>query len=321
MKIEFCNERRLPIIIEADEKERRGEGREALFRLCLDHRDFLQEKLLEHGALLLRGFPVLTAPEFAQVVRWFSGRELLDYVGGASPRMKLGGGVYTSTEYPKYISLSLHNELSYTYTWPVHLFFHCVRAARRGGETPLGDSRELLKKIDADVLSEFRRKHVRYERNLSGDPGSDFSWQAAFETTERAAVEAYCRAGRVEFRWKDDGGLWLGEVRPATAVHWGTGQEVWFNQADGFHPSALTAEDYSALLATMKEEEEFRLNSYFGDRTPLDPSALEHIREVVREEMVLVPWREGDVMIIDNMLVAHGRMPFEGPRRVLLAMT
>ena len=34
-----------------------------------------------------------------------------------------------------------------------------------------------------------------------------------------------------------------------------------------------------------------------------------------------VDWRAGDLMVIDNMLLAHGRRPFTGPRRVLVAMS
>jgi alpha-ketoglutarate-dependent taurine dioxygenase len=69
------------------------------------------------------------------------------------------------------------------------------------------------------------------------------------------------------------------------------------------------------------KEEEFRLNSYYGDGTPLDLSALTHAREVIRQETVLVPWRAGDILILDNLLTAHGRMPFNGARRIILAMT
>jgi alpha-ketoglutarate-dependent taurine dioxygenase len=245
---------------------------------------------------------------------------LIDYVGGASPRIKLGEGVYTSTEYPGNYTLSLHNELSYTYRWPEHLFFYCVEASGRGGETSLGDSRAILKAMDAEVVREFKRRGVKYVRNLHGGAGTGYSWQEAFETGDRRVIEEHCRAGGVGFKWRDDGGLSLSEVRPATATHPLTGEEVWFNQADGFHPSGIDRETYESLISTMREEE-FRLNSYYGDGAPLDLPALNHAREVMRAQTVLVPWRAGDILILDNLLTAHGRMPYTGSRRILLAMT
>lgn len=311
------DEKRLPFIVARDEEVKQAHEH---LQSCLERRETLQEKLLAHGAILLRGLPVLTPHEFAFFVRAFSEKPLLDYVGGASPRVKLERGVYTSTEYSRTISLSLHNELSYTYSWPAQLFFHCVVAPEDGGETPLADSRAILRKIDARVLSRFKTKGVRYVRNLSADVGSGYSWQDAFESSDKGAVEDYCRRGRIDFKWTEHNHLRLAETRPATAVHPLTGEEVWFNQAEGFHPSALDGETYEALIQAMREDE-FRLNAYFGDRTLLDVAELEHVREVVRDEMVLVPWQRGDVLILDNMLTAHGRMPFKGARRIMLAMT
>lgn len=320
MKTSFLNHKKLPLVVEFEEDNDPDSRPETFIKLCLRHREFLHRQLLEWGALLLRGCPALAASDFARFVREFSGKRLIDYVGGASPRVKLGEGVYTSTEYPQNYTLSLHNELSYTYRWPEHLFFCCVKVAGQGGETSLGNSRAILKGIDETVVREFKSRGIKYVRNLHGGTGSGYSWQEAFETDDKSVIEVHCRAGGIRFRWKDDGGLTLSEVRPATTLHPVTGEEVWFNQADGFHPSGIDRETYELLISEMKEEE-FRLNSYYGDDTPLDLAALNHAREVIRSEAVLVPWRAGDILILDNLLTAHGRMPFTGARKILLAMT
>jgi alpha-ketoglutarate-dependent taurine dioxygenase len=312
----------LPLIVEAGVGARGGGPvSDPVANLWLERRDELREKLLLHGALLLRGGRVLRPAELARFVREFSGSPLLDYAGGVSPRVALGERVYTSTEYPEHYALSLHNEMSYTYRWPSRLFFHCVVApAGGGGETPVADSRRLLGAIDAGVVERFRRAGVRYERNLAGDPASAYSWQAAFETEDRRAVEDYCRGGGVSFRWEGDGGLRLSEVRPATAAHPETGEEVWFNQADGFHPSGMGEETYRALVSDIGEDN-MRLNARFGDGSPVDPAMLDCVRAAMREEMALAPWQAGDILVLDNVLAAHGRMPFTGPRKIILAMT
>ncbi|HZG52123.1 MAG TPA: TauD/TfdA family dioxygenase [Pyrinomonadaceae bacterium] len=320
MRTSFLNHKNLPLVVEFEEIRETASRPETMIDLCLTHREFLHRQLLQWGALLLRGCPVLDARGFARLVREFSGKSLIDYIGGASPRVKLGEGVYTSTEYPQNYTLSLHNELSYTYRWPDQLYFCCVTASGHGGETSLGNSRAILKGIDEKVVREFKSKRIRYVRNLHGGTGTGYSWQEAFETGDKRVIEEHCRAGNVSFKWRDDGGLTLSEVRPATTLHPMTGEEVWFNQADGFHPSGMDRETYELLISAMKEEE-FRLNSYYGDGTPLDLPMLEHAREVMRRETVLVPWQVGDILILDNLLTAHGRMPFTGGRKILLAMT
>lgn len=68
-------------------------------------------------------------------------------------------------------------------------------------------------------------------------------------------------------------------------------------------------------------EDEFRLNAKFADGKAINISKIVHIREVLRNEMMLFKWREGDVLVLDNLLTAHGRMPFSGERKIILAMT
>ena len=282
-------------------------------------REPLIAKLREAGALLFRGFPKLSIPEFARFAREFAGRELLSYVAGASPRTQLGGGVYTSTEYPGEIDLPLHNELSYTFEWPEYLFFYCVTPAALEGETPLADSREILKRLDPGVLGSFKSRRLRYERLLDDGPENEYSWQAAFETEDRSVVEIYCGRGNVDFRWNDDGSLRLSEVRPATAVHPKTGEEVWFNQADGFHPSTFGEEFYREYILNPAAHR-LRLNVRFADGGEIDIADLDHIRGVIRELAAPIAWREGDIAVVDNMLACHGRRPFTGPRKIVLAM-
>jgi alpha-ketoglutarate-dependent taurine dioxygenase len=296
-------------------------GKAAFLRLWFDCRAELDQHLFDCGALLFRGFGIVDHPTFAAVISALK-EDLLDYVDGNSPRTKLGKGVYTSTEYPPQYFISLHNELSYCSRWPARLFFCCVAEAEEGGQTPLVDSRLLLKALPVDLVEEFRAKQVRYVRCLHGGDGFGPSWQQTFETTNRADVEAYAKASGTNLRWNDDGSVFLSNTRPATAVHPGTGEEVWFNQADQFHPSTLPREIYESMLEIYEGcEDRLPQQATFGDGSPIPASYLEKVREVTRQQVVLFDWRQGDLLMFDNMLVAHGRMPFKGPRRILVAMT
>ena len=94
---------------------------------------------------------------------------------------------------------------------------------------------------------------------------------------------------------------------------------VWFNQAHLFHISSLQPEVKDNLLAVLNEDELPR-NTYYGDGKPIEDSVLEEIRHIYQQETVCFPWKSGDVLLLDNLLTAHGRLPFDGSRQVVVAM-
>jgi alpha-ketoglutarate-dependent taurine dioxygenase len=285
---------------------------------CRRHRQSLEQDLARHGALLFRGFAVSSVTEFERFVLTFTD-DVLNYVEGSSPRTMVVEKVYTSTEYPPEYFISLHNELSYAHKWPGKLFFYCEQPAAGGGETPLADGRRVLELLPAGLLAKFRERGVRYFRNLRGGEGPGLSWQAVFETDDPAWVESYCREGGITFEWTAGGGLRTCQVRPAVVRHPRTGEEVWFNQADQWHPSNL-GEDLAEAMVSLADEPELPLNAQYGDGTDFAPDELAQVRDAVRAAMVTVPWQAGDILMIDNTMAMHGRMPFQGKRRVLVSM-
>ena len=189
IKTYFLNSQKLPFVIEAGKPR----GLQALHDFARAEKDFLRARLQTAGALLFRGFEVRTAEEFREFVQKFSDREFFNYAGGASPRFAIRKNVYNSTEYPPHLGLELHNELSYSKNFPHHLYFFCETAPARGGETTLGDSRRILRRICPEIAALFKDRRVLYERHLKAEKGGGYSWPEAFETADKQAVEKLCR--------------------------------------------------------------------------------------------------------------------------------
>jgi alpha-ketoglutarate-dependent taurine dioxygenase len=280
--------------------------------------DWVHENyLLKHGGILLRNFNINSVSEFNRMVQRLS-PNLLDYVYRSTPRTKLGGKIYTATEYPADRIIPLHNENAYSRSWPNKIFFFSVIIASEGGETPIADSRNVYKKIDPQIKDKFEKYGVMYTRNYT--KGIDLNWQEVFQTEEKAEVEKYCQENNIEFEWKAEiPELTTRQTCQATLLHPVTREPVWFNQAHLFHISSL---DEASRLSLIKElgEENIPRNASYGNRDPLEGEVLDHIREVYNHEKIKFKWHKGDIMILDNLLMAHGREAYKGERKVAVAM-
>jgi len=280
------------------------------------HRDRIEHLLLTHGGMLFRGFDIGSDAEFEDFMRALYG-ELLEYSYRSTPRQQVSGRIYTSTEYPADQSIPFHNEMSYTRQWPMKIAFCCVTPARQGGETPIADSRRVLASIPAAITERFIEKQVLYVRNYG--EGLDLSWQNVFQTDDPTDVERFCRTAGIEFEWIGLGRLRTRQVCQAVAQHPKTGETVWFNQAHLFHISSLPAVARETLLSTF-DERDLPRNTYYGDGSPIEPGALDAIRAAYDEHAVAFPWEAGDIVLLDNMLTAHARRPFVGPRKIVVGM-
>lgn len=279
------------------------------------NREFIDSRLLAHGAVLFRGFAVDSVPEFERFAAVLCPELFGEY--GDLPRDEVSGKVYSSTPYPADQPILFHNESSHLNRWPMKIWFSCVIPARSGGETPIVDCRQVYEQLDPAVRERFREKKLMYVRNYV--EGLDVSWSNFFQTDDRGKVEAYCRNAGVDLEWKDGNGLKTRQIAPAVVRHPQTGEMVFFNQIQLHHASCLEPAVRESLLSLMGPEDLPR-NVFYGDGTPIEDSVVSEIRALYDGIAVKFLWKAGDILMVNNMLVAHSRSPFEGPRKIVVAM-
>ncbi|MFJ9691421.1 TauD/TfdA family dioxygenase [Kitasatospora sp. NPDC101183] len=276
----------------------------------------LNAALREHGAIFLRGLPMATVEDFAQV------RDLLisartPYREKATPRSRLGDDVFSSTDLPASQSIRMHNENSYTLTFPGLLLFGCLTAPAEGGATPVSDCRKVLEALPAQVVEKIRAGGWRLSRSFSEHISTD--WQTAFATDDVDEVERYCAENLIGCRWQEDGTLRTGQIRPGIIIHPSTGEEVWFNHMLFWNEWALD-EDLREALVDEFGSDGLPFNTGFGDGSPLTNEDLQAIQAAYDAATVRETWQPGDVMLVDNILTSHGRDPFRGDRKIVVAM-
>lgn len=279
------------------------------------HRDEVEALLATYGAVLFRGFNIDTPDSFSASAASLVDELFGDY--GDLPREQDGDKVFSSTPYPADLEIHFHNESAHMAQWPMRIFFNCVIAAETGGETPLVDCRKLLDRLDPAVVSDFESKGLTYVRNFAR--GIDVPWEDFFGTDDPAEVERQCAATGTRVEWLQDGVLRIKQDAAGIRRHPSSGERVWFNQVLLHHPAALPADTREAMNE-LYDEESFPRNVTYGDGSVIPDSVIEHLQEVFREAQYGFTWQEGDMVMLDNMLVCHSRAPFTGDRKIIVAM-
>lgn len=279
-----------------------------------EHRSQLVDALEGFGAVLVRR--AIDSAEALDEVAVCVGGELLDYTERSTPRTRVSGHVYTSTEYPAAQTIAQHNENAYALSYPRWLFFAALEAATTGGETPLADSRAVARHLPQALVDRFRDKGVSYSRTYR--EGMGLTWQEAYQTDDPREVETYCAEHDIDVKWTADG-LRTQQHGPALVTDPRSGQESWFNQAHLFHSSNLPP-DVRESLAEMYAEEDMPRAARYGDGTTIPDEDMDLIRAAYDACAFAFPWERGDLLLVNNLLVSHGRRPYTGSRRTLVAM-
>jgi len=281
------------------------------------NREWIHSTLYQHGAILFRGFAIGGASGLERFIQSTS-TQWAEYREPATPRKQVSGNIFTSTEYPPERIIFLHNENSHCDSWPAKLYFLCETPAIEGGETPLADCRSLYARLDPAIKEKFLARKILYVRHFGGDFG--FSWKTVFGAESPSEVDNYCSNHGMQAEWRGDGTLRDRYMRPAALRHPVTGDAVWFNHGTFFNVANLDQSARETLLSQCAPEE-LPYNTYYGDGSLIEPSVVEYLRNAYLAETIRFPYEKGDMVLVDNMLVAHGRSSFKGPRRVLVGMS
>ena len=279
-------------------------------------RDDLLEKSALHGAILFRGFPLVTAEDFDAFVTAFDLPNFTYYESLSNAvRVNKTPRVFTANEAPPDVTILLHHEMAQTPIYPSRLFFFCEQAAEEGGATPICRSDVLWERLAArcpEFARDCEAKGLKYTNVMPADndptSGMGRGWQSTLRS--QTPAEAENRLKGLGYSWE-----WLpGECLKATTpklpavYHLPDGRKSFFNQ----------------LIAAFKGWKDTRNDPAkaitFGDGSPLDREAVNIAAELGEELSFNVPWQRGDVTLVDNFVVMHGRRTFRGTRKVLASL-
>jgi len=274
------------------------------------YRNELKAQLAEAGAIVFRGFPIQTPEHFDTFAEAF-GYSPFTYADSLSNavRVNLTPRVFTANEAPPDIEIYLHHEMAQTPVSPEKLFFCCLRPADQGGETPLCRSDRLWSEFKAKHprwAQQFRALGVKYRMQMPNEDnpasGQGRSWRSTLSVQTRRDAEQ--KLGLLGYRWQwqqDDGIATETPVLPAVKLL-PDGTESFYNQVIAANLGWQRASGSAPPPVT------------FGDESAIPEAAINALVESATSLTKPMVWQSGDVALIDNHRVMHGRYPYSGDR-------
>jgi alpha-ketoglutarate-dependent taurine dioxygenase len=280
------------------------------------HRAALHRAVDEHRAVLVRGLGLRDAGTAGAVHRELATTLITEREAFAT-RWTYEPGVYSSSKWPPNQPMCMHHELSYALEFPSRMQFACLSAPASGGETAVADAARVLAELPADLVDRCERDGWLLTRSYNDEIG--ISWAEAFGTTDRAEVEAYCASNEIGLTWTADNGLRTSQRRPAVVVDPRSGERLWFNQI-AFLNEWTMAPEVREYLSDVYGRDGLPFNTSFGDGAEITEDVVQVINKTYDSVTRALPWQDGDLLLLDNLRMAHSRPPYEGAREVLVAM-
>ena len=297
-------------------------------------KDRIFEIVDREGALLFRNAGIDSPFRYAEFLASIDFNHH-SYVGGTAPRTDLGHGVYTATDLPADTTVMIHQEMTYLDNAPDYISFYCHEPPGNGQKTHLlADVRTLAEDLPAELTERYRGKHARLRRTLPPAGSASVlsrrekSWQEVLGTDDRQTAVAIGAQRRWELSWTDDDYLVIVQeparfFRPHPIFG-----EIWCTQALSYQPMArrLVAERDGRTadarrLATAMAEAPDSIDAMMmedGSRVPAEDSATWFELCMAAETPYALD--RGELIILDNMLMAHGRSTFTGTRTMYTAL-
>ncbi|KAK7858205.1 clavaminate synthase-like protein At3g21360 [Quercus suber] len=304
-----------PLVLSPNTKSQTPPSSLSLFTQAIKtEKTFLDSVLHKSGAVLLRGFPVNTAGDFNDVVEAF-GFEELPYVGGAAPRNKVVGRVFTTNDSPPDQKIPFHHEMAQVTTFPSKLFFFCEVEPGSGGETPIVLSHlvyEKMKERHPEFLERLEEHGLLYTRVIGED--DDLSspigrgWKSTFLTKDKSVAEERAANLGTKLEWLEDSVKTIMGPLPAIKFDKTRQRKIWFNSMVFAYIGWEDARNDPVKAVT------------FGDGKPLPADIVNDCLNILEGESVAFPWQKGDVLLLDNWAALHSRRSFDPPRRILASL-
>jgi hypothetical protein len=144
---------------------------------------------------------------------------------------------------------------------------------------------------------------IQMPAQADADSGQGRSWCSTLSVETVDEAEQRLRTLGYSWRWEEDGSLITTTPAMPAVKQLPDGSESFYNQVLAAHLG----------WKPVGEDKEEPLT--FGDDSAIPGEALVELDRLSKDFVLPLDWQEGDVALVDNHRVMHGRYPFTGSRK------
>lgn len=280
--------------------------------------DHVGALLRHYGVLRFRGFTHETDGFVA-----FSDRlteDFSNYRGGGLrfamlDREAVGGHstVLTTTGHTQSFGIPLHGEMYYMKYPPQLLWFYAEVPPKEGGQTTLCDGATLFKALKPETQAWFAENNIKYVRNLvEGD------WQATFMTDDLDEARAFAAESDLTMSHDPETGTVRAEFECSALRRHGA-DTLFINNALFIYLGEMAFKSgWAAKNLPGLRSAECPMVVRAADGSEIPPAVMDDVRKTSDRLTRKIPWQQGDIVLIDNHRVLHGRAETDGGKRSIL---
>ncbi|MBE8986036.1 TauD/TfdA family dioxygenase [Nostoc sp. LEGE 12450] len=242
-----------------------------------------------NGILLFRGFDV-DVDIFKEFTNLLS-IDFINYAGGAFSRRVINGDETLLSVNDFKSEIKLHGEMYYQKNIPLMLWFFCANPPLEDGETTVCDGRQFFNEISSSTKELFSKKKLKFTVRVSQE-----DWQKKYQTDDLNQLEEMCRKNNTHLTVNEDQSILLEYISPAIIPSRCGKYRVFIN----------------SLLPTKQLNPKI-LN--FEDDSEIPEEVVSELNQIAEKITTEISWRKGDILMIDNTRILHGRRAFADDQR------
>ncbi|WP_254445349.1 TauD/TfdA family dioxygenase [Anabaena sp. UHCC 0204] len=243
----------------------------------------------EYGVLLFRGFTTDT-----EIFREFSNlfsTDFLDYAGGAFNRKVINNDKTILSVNDFQTEIKLHGEMYYQKNIPLMLWFFCANPAASDGQTTVCDGRQFFAELSNSTKELFNQKKLKFRAKMSQE-----QWQKKYKIDDVNQLEEICANNNTLVTIYEDQSILLEYICSLVIPSRCGNHQVFIN---------------SLLPAMQLNPDVLR----FDDDSPIPDELMAELNGIAEKITTNICWQKGDILMIDNTRIMHGRRAFTDETR------